>query len=274
MKMKSNNSALSAMWMLTIFFVHDSLGKVSRHLPENSLDKLTENKTNVIQPSDNLNHTEAPARGEQTKSESSDKGDNFPFNFSWLLPGKLAGSNCPSSQDQLASLYDAGVRYLVTLSPDAQPQHYGVDTSQLPDLKHVNIFFPDFTPPTLDIMIEFERIAREARSTGSPVTVHCRMGYGRTGTMLSLYLVTWEGRSAREAVREVREKRPLSVETQEQEEAVAKWEEVLKMREELKENVEFVDHDEVLSAMDVERAEELLSNDNLMLPHLMSVEAM
>ena len=155
MKMKSNNNAISAVCMLTILFVHDSLGKVSRHVPETSFDKLTENKTNVIQPSDNLSqtHSESPAGGEQTKSKSSDKGDNLPFNFSWLLPGKVAGSNCPSSQDQLSSLYDAGVRYLVTLSPDAQPQHYGVDTSQLPDLKHVNIFFPDFTPPTLDIMV-------------------------------------------------------------------------------------------------------------------------
>ena len=67
-----------------------------------------------------------------------------------------------------------------------------------------------------------ERRERQ-RGRGIPVVAHCRAGFGRTGTMLACYLVT-QGFHAEQAVASVREKRPGSVETPEQERFVAEFE--------------------------------------------------
>ena len=55
------------------------------------------------------------------------------------------------------------------------------------------------------------------------VAVHCAAGKGRTGTVLAAYLVT-QGMTAGEAIRKVRELRPGSVETYEQEQMIREWE--------------------------------------------------
>jgi atypical dual specificity phosphatase len=52
------------------------------------------------------------------------------------------------------------------------------------------------------------------------VNVHCRAGKGRTGTVLAAYFVS-KGMSAAEALQRVRELRPGSIETPEQEHAIA-----------------------------------------------------
>jgi diketogulonate reductase-like aldo/keto reductase len=58
-----------------------------------------------------------------------------------------------------------------------------------------------------------------------PVLVHCGEGKGRTGTVLGAYLVK-HGLSADEAIRSVREKRPGSIQTVEQEKALEELEKI------------------------------------------------
>ena len=55
--------------------------------------------------------------------------------------------------------------------------------------------------------------------SGDPVAVHCAAGLGRSGTMAAVYLVA-DGASADEAITRVRDLRPGSIETEEQENAV------------------------------------------------------
>jgi len=55
------------------------------------------------------------------------------------------------------------------------------------------------------------------------VTVHCYWGLGRTGTVLAACLVDLHGITADDAVREIRRRRPFSIETYEQENAVRQF---------------------------------------------------
>jgi atypical dual specificity phosphatase len=60
---------------------------------------------------------------------------------------------------------------------------------------------------------------RKANASRMGVAVHCGAGLGRTGTVVAAYFVT-RGMGPREAVAKVRDLRPGSVETAEQERAI------------------------------------------------------
>ncbi len=88
-------------------------------------------------------------------------------------------------------------------------------------VKHIPV--RDFHPPTLEQIEDFVAFAKNARTEGKKLVVHCEAGMGRTGTLLACYLVS-KGHSATDAIEEVRTKRPGSIETIEQEEVVLKFE--------------------------------------------------
>ena len=138
------------------------------------------------------------------------------FNFSWLIEGEIAGSAAPKSIGDLEFLRKQGVVALVRLTeyPEIQPD-------QVKQYSMVDYYqpVPDFIAPTI---FQIERIINfitKYVSEGKPVAVSCYEGRGRTGTILACYLVS-KGIAAEEAIKQVRNKRPGSIETKDQEDAI------------------------------------------------------
>jgi atypical dual specificity phosphatase len=136
--------------------------------------------------------------------------------FGWLVPGEFAGVARPGARAALEALAAEGVRGLVHLGerplPADEPTRVGLRATELP--------VADSTAPTPAQLAAAVGVIEQAVAAGRPGAVCCGAGLGRTGTVLAAALVR-RGRSAAAAVAEARARRPGSVETPEQEAAVA-----------------------------------------------------
>lgn len=86
---------------------------------------------------------------------------------------------------------------------------------------------PDFTAPSVEQLLEIFRWIEERVREGKKVLIHCMGGLGRSGTVATAWLMYSKGFSLREALMEVRKKRPGAVETMEQVEVLKELEERL-----------------------------------------------
>lgn len=140
------------------------------------------------------------------------------LNFSWVIKGRLAGHQAPWSEDDLVWLKKQGIKALVRMAEKAKSK---VSTIQVKSLGFLDCYEPvgDFTAPTqaqIDKMVIF---IGKSLSENRPVGVSCGAGFGRTGTILACYLAS-TGFGPEAAMSIVRAKRPGSIKTNEQEEAV------------------------------------------------------
>jgi atypical dual specificity phosphatase len=148
-------------------------------------------------------------------------------NFSYIIDHKLAGCGFPGSygdlRRDLEEIVNLGFGAIVSLTEESLEEallaEFGIAYLHLP--------IPDFEAPTMEQIVQCVDFVKGALASGRKVLVHCWAGYGRTGTMLSCYLVSM-GMSADEAIGKIRQTRFGSIETESQERMVYAFEKSLK----------------------------------------------
>ncbi len=140
--------------------------------------------------------------------------------FSWIIEGLVGGMSRPGMimdvAEDIAHLRDScNIGCVVSLTERPLGAEVGPATGV--EVHHLPV--PDFTPPSLDTINRVVDVVQAARRQNQAVAIHCAAGLGRTGTLLACVLVR-EGYKPVEAIQHVRNLRPGSVETAEQEQAV------------------------------------------------------
>ncbi len=147
------------------------------------------------------------------------------LNFSYLIPGVLAGSSMPRGRKDLKRLVNEGIQVLITA------MEHSLNEDLVKEVGLEYHYFPvlPYGTPSLQHINDFVDLVNTNRVKNRPVAVHCYMGWGRTGTLLASYLIS-ERMSADEAIDKVREKRPGSIETLGQEQILHIYEQTLALR--------------------------------------------
>ncbi|XP_069974560.1 dual specificity protein phosphatase 23 [Penaeus vannamei] len=140
------------------------------------------------------------------------------YNFSWLVEGKICGSDYPWSEVHLDFLRKQKVGVIVTLTEEER-----LPATASNDFECHLVPIIEFEPPSIEQMCHFISICDAAQEQKKAVYVHCRRGQGRTGTLLACYLVKYQQQPPAKAILMVREMRPGSIENLEQVMAVHKY---------------------------------------------------
>jgi atypical dual specificity phosphatase len=139
--------------------------------------------------------------------------------FNWVVPNQLAACVHPGvSRPALETLREHGFSLIVNLHERAN----ALDVIQSLGAREVHLPVADSLPPTQAQLDEGVAEIARALGAGERVVVHCAAGLGRSGTLLAAYFVH-AGLSPDVAIERVRTARPGSVETAEQEAAVATY---------------------------------------------------
>lgn len=94
-----------------------------------------------------------------------------PPNFSWVLPGRLAGLALPRLPAHYQFLLEVGVRHLVSLTERGPPHG-----DSCPGLTLHRLRIPDFCPPAPNQIDRFVQIVDEANARGEVSGVDGRDG--------------------------------------------------------------------------------------------------
>jgi len=142
-----------------------------------------------------------------------------------VIEGRLAASGLPSSAAQIKWLAKNGVNSIITLREYPLPGEWfdGLNVT------HKHISMADHAPPSPEKLKQAADQIDSQITEGKTVLVHCLAGIGRTGSSIAAYMILYQGKTAKEALEQLRSTRPGSVEKA-QEEAVYEFEKRFKAR--------------------------------------------
>lgn len=131
--------------------------------------------------------------------------------ISWIEEGKLACGGIPFSLENLQSLYEQGIRAILTLTEHPLTVQKALRAELFEsmgiDLLHVPVV--DQHAPTGEQVRDAHQFVLQMHSVGKAVYLHCHAGVGRTGTMLHALYMT-RGMTLSEVKELVRQKRAMS----------------------------------------------------------------
>lgn len=155
----------------------------------------------------------------------------LPRFFRWLIPHHLAIMSTPRNGNDILALASPalGIRHVLTLTEE-EP----LDPSWFAGKPITNTYMPirNYYPPSLEQMDIIMRLVEDEDKL--PILVHCGGGKGRAGTVAACYLAAYGFRkpdpqqdhpemTAQDAIIALRNLRPGSIETPQQEAFVSKW---------------------------------------------------
>lgn len=128
----------------------------------------------------------------------------------WIVEEVLGASPLPRIASEVESLAAQGVRAIITLTERSLTTQRGItpDLLEKLDIRTLHIPIDDFGAPTRaqaeDVVAFIDMMQAENR----PALIHCKVGQGRTGTLLHAYFIA-KGYSLQDARYEVSLRRPL-----------------------------------------------------------------
>jgi cell division cycle 14 len=142
--------------------------------------------------------------------------------FNWIIPNKFLASASPSSElreteDSMSLPTSHYIKYFKSSNVSTVVRLNNIDYDRNDFLRegidHRELYFPDGTSPTIEIVHEFLKLSEDAAGA---IAVHCKQGLGRTGTLIACYLVKHFQFSVPESIAYIRLCRPGSVVGQQQ----------------------------------------------------------
>lgn len=170
---------------------------------------------------------------------SSSRWYKLPRFFRWVVPFHLALMSTPRNAEDIAMLASPviGIKHILTLTEE-EP----LDASWFRGtrIKHTFLPIPNYHPPTTEQMDLIMRMLVEGDEL--PMLVHCGGGKGRAGTVAACYLAaygfqkpdlhrTFPALSSAETISALRAIRPGSIETEQQENFVSRYQSTIWKRQ-------------------------------------------